>query len=164
MPATPDAQSPGDLIASRVFAEVLPAFDQATAELQGVVREASRTINDPLATTEEREQANATIARILFSLKGAGTLGEPLGKEERRDLERGRAAQQRRDRQQVFFAERLEILLREKNLTQTALAEKVGVGQPAISMMLSRRCCPRRRTVEKIAEALDVAVSELWQE
>jgi DNA-binding XRE family transcriptional regulator len=164
MPSTPTAQNPGDLIASREFAEMLPAFDQAGAEPQAAVREASRTINDPLATAEEREQANATIARILFSLKGIGTLGRPVGREERTDLEKGRVAQQRRERQQAFFAERLEKLLREKNLTQTALAEKIGVGQPAVSMMLSRRCYPRRRTVEKIAEALNVAVSELWQE
>jgi len=118
----------------------------------------------PGKTTEEREQANAMIARVLFSLKGAGTLGKPLRKQDRRNLKEGRAAQQRRDRQQVFFAERLEKLLREKDLTQTALAEKIGVGQPAVSMMLSRQCYPRRRTVEKIAEALNVAVSELWQE
>jgi DNA-binding XRE family transcriptional regulator len=164
MARTPNAQSPGDLIASRVFAEVLPAFDQTATELQAVIREAVRTVNDPLATLEERAQANATIARILFSLRGAGTLGEPLRKEDRPNLEKGRAAQQQRDRRQAFFAERLAKLLQEKGLTQAALAEKVGVGQPAISMMLSRQCSPRRRTVEKIAAALNVAVSELWQE
>jgi hypothetical protein len=147
-----------------VFAEVLPAFDQASAELQSVIRAASQTINDPLATTEERDQANAMIARLLFSLKGAGTLGEPIDRDERDNLEKARAGQQRRDRQQALFAERLEKLLRDKDITQTALAEKVGVGQPAISMLLSRRCYPRRRALEKIAEALGVPVRELGEE
>jgi len=42
------------------------------------------------------------------------------------------------------------------------LAEKIGVGQPAISMMLQRQCRPQKRTVMRIAEALGVSAEELW--
>jgi transcriptional regulator with XRE-family HTH domain len=47
-------------------------------------------------------------------------------------------------------------------LTQEQLAEKIGVGQPAISMMLKRQCRPQKRTVQRLAEALGVAAEELW--
>ena len=41
-------------------------------------------------------------------------------------------------------------------------AAAIGVGQPAISMVLTRNCRPQRRTVEKIAKALDVSAEEVW--
>lgn len=47
-------------------------------------------------------------------------------------------------------------------MTQDQLAEKIGVGQPAISMMLKRQCRPQKRTVQRLAEALGVAAEELW--
>jgi transcriptional regulator with XRE-family HTH domain len=47
-------------------------------------------------------------------------------------------------------------------LTQAELAAKVGVGQPAISMMLNRSCRPQKKTVRRIATALGVTVEELW--
>jgi len=46
-----------------------------------------------------------------------------------------------------------------RGLTQAALAERIGVGQPAISMMLSRKCRPQRHTIEKLAAALQMAPS-----
>ncbi len=66
------------------------------------------------------------------------------------------------DRQEATFAGRLQSLLTAKGVTQAELAAKVGVGQPAISMMLNRVCRPQRKTVEKIAAALGVAPEELW--
>ncbi len=66
------------------------------------------------------------------------------------------------DREEATFAERLQALLTAKNMTQADLAAKVGVGQPAISMMLNRVCRPQRKTVEKIATALGVTPEELW--
>ena len=66
------------------------------------------------------------------------------------------------DRQEATFAERLQDLLTAKGVTQAELAAKVGVGQPAISMMLNRVCRPQRKTVEKIAAALGVTPEELW--
>ena len=47
-------------------------------------------------------------------------------------------------------------------MTQVELAEKVGIGQPAISMMLNRTCRPQKKTVQKLAAALGVAPVDLW--
>jgi DNA-binding phage protein len=66
------------------------------------------------------------------------------------------------DRQESFFAERLDRFLAEKGMTQSDLAEKIGVGQPAISMMLSRNCRPQKKTLHRIASALGVGLEDLW--
>jgi DNA-binding XRE family transcriptional regulator len=66
------------------------------------------------------------------------------------------------DREEATFAERLRELMDKNGISQTRLAEMIGVGQPAISMMLSRSCRPQLRTVEKIAQALGVSVNSLW--
>jgi transcriptional regulator with XRE-family HTH domain len=49
-----------------------------------------------------------------------------------------------------------------KKWTQEMLAEKAGVGQPAISNMLNRQCRPQRRTIQKFAAVLGVSPDELW--
>ena len=64
--------------------------------------------------------------------------------------------------QEATFAGRVNAALAAKNMTQGDLASAIGVGQPAVSMMLSRKCRPQRRTIHKIAEALDLTPSELW--
>jgi transcriptional regulator with XRE-family HTH domain len=51
-----------------------------------------------------------------------------------------------------------------KNISQAELAKAIGVSQPAISLLLARKCRPQRRTVEKLAEALNVETRELWLE
>jgi lambda repressor-like predicted transcriptional regulator len=66
------------------------------------------------------------------------------------------------DRQEQSFANNLRKLLEERGVTQAELAEKLGIGQPAISMMLQRQCRPQKRTVARIAEALGVEPSALW--
>ena len=59
------------------------------------------------------------------------------------------------------FAATLGRLMAERQLTQEELAERIGVGQSAISMLLKPRC-RQRRTLGKMAEALGVPVDELW--
>jgi lambda repressor-like predicted transcriptional regulator len=66
------------------------------------------------------------------------------------------------DHQEETFANRLRNLMDQKEITQTELAEKAGVGQPAISNILNRTCRPQRRTVEKLANALGVPSGQLW--
>ena len=68
----------------------------------------------------------------------------------------------RMDREEAAFAQRLRDLMDARGLTQAQLADKVGIGQPAVSMMLNRACRPQRRTVLRFAEALGVAPEELW--
>lgn len=68
----------------------------------------------------------------------------------------------RMDKVEAAFAATLARLLAERQLTEAELAERIGVGRPAISMLLKRRCRPQRRTLSKLAEALGVPVDELW--
>ena len=60
------------------------------------------------------------------------------------------------------FANSLDGHMKAKGISQVELAAAIGVGQPAISMMLSRDCRPQRRTVEKLARALGVPPNDLW--
>jgi lambda repressor-like predicted transcriptional regulator len=66
------------------------------------------------------------------------------------------------DREEAVFAERLRNLMEAKGVTQAELADKLGIGQPAISMMLNRVCRPQRKTIVRFAEALGVRPEELW--
>ena len=52
--------------------------------------------------------------------------------------------------------------MQDKCVTQIQLAERIECTQPAISQMLNRKCRPQRKTLEKIAKAIDVDVRELW--
>lgn len=66
------------------------------------------------------------------------------------------------DSQEALFADRLRQIMKDKNITQQQLAERVECSQPAISQMLNRKCRPQRKTLDKIASALRVDVLELW--
>lgn len=68
------------------------------------------------------------------------------------------------DDQETQFAKRLRKLMKDKCVTQKELAERVGCSQPAISQMLNRKCRPQRKTLEKMATALNVDVKELWSD
>jgi lambda repressor-like predicted transcriptional regulator len=66
------------------------------------------------------------------------------------------------NQEEAIFADRLRDLMAKKGLTQAQLAAQLGVGQPAISMMLQRDCRPQKRTVLRLAEVLGVQAEELW--
>ncbi|MGA7500029.1 MAG: helix-turn-helix domain-containing protein, partial [Isosphaeraceae bacterium] len=68
----------------------------------------------------------------------------------------------RMDLEEETFANSLVGHMKAKGISQVELAAAIGVGQPAISMMLSRDCRPQRRTVEKLARALGVPPNDLW--
>jgi lambda repressor-like predicted transcriptional regulator len=119
--------------------------------------------NDPEATPEERDDAIATIAEALFPDGDDGSLGVDLEASESQDaLGPEKAVLDAMDAEEATFSDRLAALLRDKQVTQVQLAEQIGVGQPAISMMLARKCRPQRRTIKKIAGALGVAPEDLW--
>ena len=137
---------------SQLFATCLCAFRECSDTIQDVVVEMAAIANDPEATPEEREAAVATIAEALFPSGDNESSGVDL--EDAESLERhgqGKAVLDELDDEESSFAERLAALLEKEQMTQVQLAEMIGVGQPAVSMMLSRSCRPQRRTVEKIA-------------
>jgi transcriptional regulator with XRE-family HTH domain len=69
---------------------------------------------------------------------------------------------QRMNTQEATFAHRVRELMETKRISQQELADRVGCSQPAISQMLNRSCRPQKKTILKIAEALQVQARDLW--
>lgn len=153
----------GNLMVSEQFAHLLCAFRECSGEVQEVILEMAKIVEDPHATEDEREAAVATIAEALFPSGVNGTLGIDLDEVEGLASRRGeKDVLEEMDQEEATFADRVNALLAQKGMTQGQLADAIGVGQPAVSMMLSRNCRPQRRTVEKMAKALKVSPEDIW--
>lgn len=145
-----------------MLAEVLPLYLACDEVGQAAVREMVGALHRSNAPNAERDAALETIAKTLFP-----TVARPFSvslDEYERSLGDSTGIDGRLDREEAIFASRLARLLDEKSVTQVELARRIGVSQSAISMLLARRCRPQRRTVARIAEALNVSESELWPE
>jgi DNA-binding XRE family transcriptional regulator len=151
-----------DRLTSVMFANVFQAYLECSDEVQAAIKEMVQVINADDATYDEREAAIATISEALFPSKHNGDLGIDI--EEHEQIARGeiKALLTQMDAEEATFSLRLQQIMEHKDMTQGDLAKAIGVGQPAISMMLARGCRPQRRTVEKLAEALRVSVEDLW--
>lgn len=66
-----------------------------------------------------------------------------------------------REGQSGSLAGRLRRIRRGRNLTQTELAKKAGISIDAESRLELGKAYPHPRTVEKLAEALEVEVERL---
>ena len=152
--------------ALEVAAPIILAIKQSSPEL----RDAAYELFKDLQSGElDAYQLQATKALIVDILYPNGDSCELFGLDLAQAEKSGATADPdavsviaEMDREEATFAARLQSLLTTKGVTQAELAAKVGVGQPAISMMLNRVCRPQRKTVEKIATALGVAPEELW--
>jgi len=107
----------------------------------------------------------STIADALFLRPHKQKYGMDLVASESEATEQvpalGREAQ-RMDEEEATFADRLRTLLERRTITQTELAERTGCSQSAISHMLNRNSRPQKKTILKLAEALQVAPVDLW--
>lgn len=148
-----------------VFAPWFRAYLECNDEIQGIVRDMFAIINDETSEASEKEMAAATIAEALFPSSLNGALGadlEDLEAHNKSTCQRSADAIAEMDAQEVHFSARVASLMKDKGLTQEQLGKAIGIGQTAVSMLLSRESRPQRRTVEKIAKALDVPPSDLW--
>ena len=143
------------------ISEVLQAFFQLDANAQREVREQVRRLSAPQTSAAERDRAEKRLAAVLGSAGAPDLAGRVLRREERLSPAHQELRAQM-DQAEAAFAATLARLMAERQLTQAQLAERIGVGQSAISMLLKRRCRPQRRTLGKLAEALGVPVEELW--
>ncbi len=157
--AAPDSAQ----LLSKMFADVFQSFMECSDEVQAAVRERVRIVNAPDATEEEREGALETIAEALFPAEHERVMGVDFDGEYAAGAppEIQRILQQM-DEEQRSFGERVQAILEAQGQTQADLASAIGVGQPAVSMIISRDCRPQKRTVEKIAAALRVSPEDLW--
>jgi DNA-binding XRE family transcriptional regulator len=143
------------------ISEVLQAFFQLDARTQQEIQELVMRLNDPEISEAERDRAEKTLTAMLHSAGGKHRAGHVLGRDERLSPAHHELRVQM-EQAEAAFAATLAQLMAERQLTQAQLAQRIGVGQSAISMLLKRRCRPQRRTLGKLAEALGVTVEELW--
>lgn len=64
----------------------------------------------------------------------------------------------------LIFAEQLNYWLRIRGITQVQLACKVGVSESAVSFWCSGTKMPRIKTIDKIAEVLNISITDLLYE
>jgi DNA-binding XRE family transcriptional regulator len=153
-----------ELTTSRLFAQVFQAYMESDATLQQVVQDMVRIVNDPEVDDDDRAMAVATLHEALFPIYSPydGQLGESIEDEERYAIGEEKAAHDEIDREHTTFASRVVEIMKTKGMTQTQLAQAIGVQQSAVSLLLSRDSRPQRRTVLKIADALGVPSGDLW--
>ena len=143
----------------QAYVEVQNAYLECSAEIREVVDDMVAIFRDQETDNGERSRALATIVEALFPSLAADLL---VLEKSRRQSPAGEAVEKEMDRQEAAFAERLQVLMKAKGLTQSQLAQLTGVGQPAISNMLNRCARPQERTIAKYAKSLGVSTSELW--
>ena len=153
--------------------DLIRRYLECSNNVQSVVRSMFAVLEHPLTTNDDRQRAITTIADALFvnPLEGHGNYGFDFLTAER-DAARKHEQLERRpvvaarldqlDSQESTFAHRLRKILDEKNVTQEELAERIDCTQSAISKMLSRDARPQRKTILKMAQALNVEPTDLW--
>lgn len=142
-------------------AKVLRAFAECSRTIQDTVVEMATIVDDPASDDDDRAAAFDAIMEALFP----GTTADILQTYHQKisSPELAQAAEQLHS-EQLSFVQRLTAAMKQKNMTQEALAEAAGVGQSAVSNILTRGCRPQRRTVEKFAAALGLKPTELYPE
>ena len=143
----------------QVFLEIKSAYDECDVEIRDVIDDMCAICASEDAGEDQKRRAMHTILEALFPSLAVDVM-ESLGK--MRSRPESEAFEQEMDSEEGTFAERLKATMQAKGWSQEKLAERTGVGQPAISNMLNRQSRPQTRTVLKIAEALDVPPEDLW--
>lgn len=141
------------------LAECCDAIQQVVVRLIVVVK-------NPQTTPVERQRALMTIADALFPNAGeSGESGLDVVTSEARAAEENPSLANEvkaMDTQAATFAQRLREVMDAKRISQLELADRIGCSQPAISQMLNRNCRPQKKTILKLAEALNVQACDLW--
>lgn len=141
------------------FAMFLHAYRECSPAIREVVDEMTEILVDAEATEDDRLMATTTILEAIFP-----GLSVDMMEDFSNGMQSSTAVKVRTelDAEEATFAERLRAIMEAKGVSQEQLALLTGVGQPAISNMLKRQCRPQRRTIVRLAQALEVAESELW--
>jgi predicted XRE-type DNA-binding protein len=155
-----------EMSAIQAASPIVLAFAECDEELRAEGLELFKALASGKLDEEQRIATTALLAEILFP--NADDKGLPgLDLVEAEEIAptvnpEARDVQSRMDAEEADFATRLRHLMEAKNMTQAELASSVGIGQPAVSMMLNRSCRPQKKTVMRFAQALGVAAEELW--
>ena len=138
-------------------------LESAFLRVRQTTLEMLRIIDDPDSSVEQRHRASRTIREALLQVESSEVSGVSLTRpaqasmrEDLPDLE------SRLDSQEASFWRKVHEILKSKSITQSQLADRLGITQPAVSQMLNRRCRPQRSTIMSLATALSVEPTELW--
>jgi predicted XRE-type DNA-binding protein len=160
------SMTPLEICAIQAASPVVLAFAQCDEELRAEAVELFKALMGGDLDEEQRIATTALLAEILFpDADEKGVPGLDLADAEQLAIHANPEAGTvlaRMDQEEADFAQRLRQVMEAKKMTQAELAEAVGIGQPAVSMMLNRSCRPQKRTVLRFAQALGVAPGELW--
>jgi transcriptional regulator with XRE-family HTH domain len=142
------------------LAECSDAVQRVVIKLLGVIK-------NPDTTPAERQRALSTIADALFINPDEtdGGYGQDLAISEpyaAGKVPRLAREVEKMNTQEATFAQRLRELMEAKRISQQELADRAHCTQPAISQMLNRACRPQKKTILKLAEALNVQPRDLW--
>ena len=146
-------------------AKFIHAYIECRDEIQAGIRDMLDILNDPNTDEADRDMTLFTLADTLFPNPHDGKLGMDLEESEGLGAEYSdemRSTLEELDREEETFAARLRSAMESRAINQEQLAARIGVGQPAISNMLSRKCRPQRRTVLRLAQGLGIDPEELW--
>lgn len=151
-----------DRASAELFARVFGAYQEASQIVKDIVATMSHVINDPTADREDLDAAIDTLIEALFPGSKDSGYGADLESLHAADNVDAGPVLKTQQRQEEHFSATVRALMRKKRMAQRELAQAVGVTQPAISMLLSRKCRPQKVTIEKIAKALHVDPNEIW--
>lgn len=158
--------TPLEISAIQAASPIVLALMECDEELRAEAIELFKALASGKLDEEQRIATITLLAEILFpKADQSGLPGLDLVEAEQMASEvnpEARDTLARMDAEEADFAQRLRQLMEAKNMTQVQLASAVGIGQPAVSMMLNRTCRPQRKTVVRFAQALGVAPEELW--
>jgi lambda repressor-like predicted transcriptional regulator len=143
----------------RLFLEIKSTYDECDPEIREVIDDMCAICANPEAGEDQKRRAMHTIMEALFPSLAVDLVQSV---DSLRSHPESVAYERELDAQEATFAERLKNAMQANGWTQERLAERTGVGQPAISNMLNRQSRPQTRTVLRIAEALEVSPEELW--
>jgi lambda repressor-like predicted transcriptional regulator len=156
MTAIQDINKIGSVLEAARF---LQAFVECNRQAQENVLEMVAIITDASSTDDERTLASEAIVEALGPMLTADVHESyaTLIKDDNAS-----AILQDIQAEEEHFADKVRVCMADKGITQEMLAQKAGIGQPAVSNILNRRCRPQRRTVMKFAQSLGVSPQDLW--
>ncbi|HKI36303.1 MAG TPA: helix-turn-helix transcriptional regulator [Gemmataceae bacterium] len=152
------------LEACQGFAAIWPRYLGCSTPVQGVVRDLVQLFNDPAIEAEERQRILRALAVTLYQHADDRPPKHKEPSPARPTVPEEETWRRRLEQEEEVFVANLKRLMSERRLTQADLAQRAGLSQPAISMMLARKYRPQRRTVRLLAQVLGVHESELWPE
>jgi lambda repressor-like predicted transcriptional regulator len=155
------SKSAADLMTAnvRAYVAIQSAYEQCSPEIREAIDEMLAIMKSPDASPDEKERAVFTIVEALFPNLAVDFLATCEAIHHSPPAVAVRDAMRA---EEESFAKNVQEIMKQRDLTQDALARLAGVGQSAISNMLNRHSRPQKRTVVKIAGALGVEPSRLW--